>query len=589
MTAFSGRVNTEIFLNKGDLYSIMIDKEIILFRGDRDRGILSKSFKKWIGQEYQGPVFSTESGGTYFCHESGQLYLGIQESLNINQNWFFDVIVVVWNTKEWSLIAEFVEKLKEKSQTNFGLRDAYEEAKTRDRLEITKKSTSEEIDSTIGQIEILKKKDIPQSAISSSEHQGDLQALEARLSELSKKKAYFDDLTQLLEQQRLKVSQLNLALEESARREKELMVKISEGAKLPPILLITAPYDGFQTESEKIRLTGAVRDDWGVVRLEIFVNGQPAEEEEARAIKPFSGQAPREANFERIVPLASGANHIIVRATSANNLTAERSLNVSSIPTRRNVFALVVGINSYPQLPQLKYAVNDARAFYRVLIENAHIPADNITLLLNEQATLRNLRSLLGTRLKEAAGVDDTVIIYFAGHRATDRDAASPDGDGLEKYILAFDSDPTDLFSSALPMRDIALVFNRIRSERLIFIIDSCYSGATGGRTVSITGVRANIADNFLERIAGGKGKVILTASAANEVSAEKDDLQHGVFTYYLLAGLRGAADSDKDGVITVDEAYRYLSDQVPKATAQEQHPVKKGAVEGNLVLSTVR
>jgi hypothetical protein len=396
-------------------------------------------------------------------------------------------------------------------------------------------------------------------------------------------------LTQLLEQQRLKVSQLNLALEESARREKELMVKISEGAKLPPILLITAPYDGFQTESEKIRLTGAVRDDWGVVRLEIFVNGQPAEEEEARAIKPFSGQAPREANFERIVPLASGANHIIVRATSANNLTAERSLNVSSIPTRRNVFALVVGINSYPQLPQLKYAVNDARAFYRVLIENAHIPADNITLLLNEQATLRNLRSLLGTRLKEAAGVDDTVIIYFAGHRATDRDAASPDGDGLEKYILAFDSDPTDLFSSALPMRDIALVFNRIRSERLIFIIDSCYSGATGGRTVSITGVRANIADNFLERIAGGKGKVILTASAANEVSAEKDDLQHGVFTYYLLAGLRGAADSDKDGVITVDEAYRYLSDQVPKATAQEQHPVKKGAVEGNLVLSTVR
>jgi uncharacterized caspase-like protein len=248
-----------------------------------------------------------------------------------------------------------------------------------------------------------------------------------------------------------------------------------------------------------------------------------------------------------------------------------------------------VGINTYPLLPQLKYAVNDARAFYRVLIENAHIPADNITLLLNEQATLRNLRSILGTRLKEAAGVDDTVIIYFAGHGATDRDAASPDGDGLEKYVLAFDSDPTDLFSSALPMRDIALVFNRIRSERLIFIIDSCYSGATGGRTVSITGVRGNIADKFLERIAGGKGKVILTASAANEVSVEKDDLQHGVFTYYLLAGLRGAADSDKDGMITVDEAYRYLSDQVPRATAQEQHPVKKGAVEGDLVLSTVR
>jgi hypothetical protein len=67
---------------------------------------------------------------------------------------------------------------------------------------------------------------------------------------------------------------------------------------------------------------------------------------------------------------------------------------------------------------------------------------------------------------------------------------------------------------------------------------------------------------------------------------AEKDDLQHGVFTYYLLEGLRGAADSDRDGMITVDEAYRYVSEKVPRATSMEQHPVKKGMVEGTLVIS---
>ena len=79
-----------------------------------------------------------------------------------------------------------------------------------------------------------------------------------------------------------------------------------------------------------------------------------------------------------------------------------------------------------------------------------------------------------------------------------------------------------------------------------------------------------------------------MTASAANEVSAEDDALQHGIFTYYLIEGLRGRADYDSDGLITVDEAYRYVSEEVPKATAQEQHPVKKGSVEGQLVLGIV-
>jgi uncharacterized caspase-like protein len=210
-------------------------------------------------------------------------------------------------------------------------------------------------------------------------------------------------------------------------------------------------------------------------------------------------------------------------------------------------------------------------------------------LLVNNQATLRNLRSALGVRLKEAVDKDDMVIIYFAGHGAVEPDTKSLDADGLEKYLLAYDSDPAELYASGFPMREIAHILDRIRSERLIFLADSCYSGASGGRTITISGMRANIADTFLERIVAGRGKVIITASAANEVSVEKDELQHGVFTYYLLEGLRGAADTDQDGMITVDEAYRYVTDKVPRATGQEQHPVKKGTVEGNLVLSISR
>jgi len=299
-------------------------------------------------------------------------------------------------------------------------------------------------------------------------------------------------------------------------------------------------------------------------------------------------QNSRSLTFDQPMHLKPGSNHIRIRVTDTDGLITEKTITVHSTPSERNVWAVVVGINDYPQLPRLKYAVNDAREFHRLLVEKNRIPEKNITLLLNDQATLGNLRSLLGTHLKESSDKDDMVIIYFAGHGAVEPDTKSLDADGLEKYLLAYDSDPSELYATGLPMREIAHILDRIRSERLIFIADSCYSGGSGGRTVSISGMRANIADTFLDRIASGRGKVIITASAANEVSVEKDELQHGVFTYYLLEGLRGAADSDRDSTITVDEAYRYVSEKVPRATGQEQHPVKKGSVEGDLIFTII-
>ena len=97
------------------------------------------------------------------------------------------------------------------------------------------------------------------------------------------------------------------------------------------------------------------------------------------------------------------------------------------------------------------------------------------------------------------------------------------------------------------------------------------------------------VSESFLTRLSKARGRVVLTASRASEVSEEREELGHGVFTYYLLEGLRGKADLDGDGVITVDEVYAYVSRKVPEATGQNQHPVKKGETEGQLVLGRTR
>jgi len=237
----------------------------------------------------------------------------------------------------------------------------------------------------------------------------------------------------------------------------------------------------------------------------------------------------------------------------------------------------------------LKFADKGAVAFVDYLRSQIGVPKENIVLLTNGEATLVNLKRTLGTDLKRKANPKDTVIIYYAGHGAPEPDPSNVDGDGVEKYMVPHDADPHDLYTTALPMREIEKIFERLSAERVIFITDSCYSGAAGGRTFLAASRRAGISEAFLSRLSKGKGRVVLTASRAGEVSEERDELGHGVFTYYLLKGLQGPADLDADGLITVDEAYSYVSRYVPEVTGQNQHPVKKGEMEGQLILGQVR
>jgi uncharacterized caspase-like protein len=237
----------------------------------------------------------------------------------------------------------------------------------------------------------------------------------------------------------------------------------------------------------------------------------------------------------------------------------------------------------------LQFGDKDALAVYDYLRKQVGIPKENVTLLTNEEATLVNLRRTLGTDLRRKASQKDTVIIYFAGHGAPEIDATSADADGLEKYLVVYDAEPEDLYTTALPMREVEIIFQRLAAERVIFIADTCFSGATAGRTFATVSRRAVVSDAFLARLSKGKGRVVLTASRANQVSQERESLGHGVFTYYLLEGLNGKADQDGDGIITVDEIYNYVSIKVPEATGQNQHPMKKGEFEGQLVLGRTR
>jgi hypothetical protein len=548
-----------------------------------------------------------DESGSYAYHTKanypGSLALGYHDQLLKYNTGSVDILV--WKKEDWPQIVLVLEKLKQKDPENRHIVTALAEAKQRQEIFLAEGKASEEIEAVRKQMQSLKEKpgakagqggssstkDSPSASVKpleENESREKLAQLEQKLSVLMGKQAELEEIKQRFNEERKKADSLAQELEERQKEQEQLRTRLRLGPKTLPVIVVVSPTDGLRVERKAVDLSGVAEADLGMERIELSVNNKLIGERSGGKPKR-EGDHPRRLEFNERIPLVIGENKIKIRAVDADGLSTEKSVTIHCEESRKNIWAVVIGINGYQKAPQLKYAVNDARAFHDYLITKTEIPRENVILLLNHEASLSKLRSTLGTEVKNKASKEDMVILYFAGHGATEGDATSPDEDGLEKYLLPFDADLKDLYSSALPMREIFHILQRIRSERLVFIIDSCYSGGSGGRTVKANGKRANISDRFLDRMVSGKGTIILTASGANEVSVEKDELRHGVFTYFLLEGLEGKADLDRDGQITVDEVYDYVSKNVPKATGQEQHPVKKGTVEGHLILGILR
>jgi uncharacterized caspase-like protein len=265
-------------------------------------------------------------------------------------------------------------------------------------------------------------------------------------------------------------------------------------------------------------------------------------------------------------------------------------------PYRDDAHAVVIGINQYQDLgiPDLHFARADAEAVYAVLTdpEIGRFNPESVTLLVDEEATERRIRSAIGSRLSKRAEPGHTVFVYYAGHGAPVIDPRSKSSDGMEKYLIPQDAVADDLRSSAIPMHAIQQFFDWIHASQVVFFIDTCYSGGAGGRSFDIPGFqrRAGIlSDEFLDGLVENEGRYVVTACSPNEVSLETPDLGHGIFTHYLVEGLKGGADADVNGLVTLDELYEYIHRQVSRharSLGGSMTPVRKGSARGSVYLT---
>jgi uncharacterized caspase-like protein len=259
------------------------------------------------------------------------------------------------------------------------------------------------------------------------------------------------------------------------------------------------------------------------------------------------------------------------------------------------LFAVVIGISHYAksdqsaanQINDLQFADRDATSVLDFLKSPAGgaVADQDSLLLLNEQATTESIRHALFTFLTKPQE-QDTVVIYIAGHGAPDP------LDPRNLYLLTADSKPDDMGGTAFPMWQLQDVFERIlKAKRVITLADTCHSYGFSGARAGANSKRANnLVNQYLQRYASSDQRAVITASDISESSLEdaKWGDGHGVFTWFLLQGLKGAADSNHDGVVTAGELFAYLKQAVPQATAGKQNPRAMVGLASGLTVSTL-
>ncbi len=375
--------------------------------------------------------------------------------------------------------------------------------------------------------------------------------------------------------------------------------------KLVPLTVaFRYPEDRARVTEEASLVAAVVTSSKGVAKVSVSLNG--------REVHQQSERTPSKSLVVTVpVTLREGVNAIVVSASEPDGNARQEIRTVMydrpkvavalpaspPAPPAADRWAVVIGVGRYesPGVPTLRYTVADAEAIYQVLTGPAGFKKEHVLLLadtMEKKPTLRNIKWALGTFLARSARKEDTVLIFFAGHGAPETDPQGIERDGLAKYLVPNDADPDDLYSTALPMDEIQTIFGRIEAERVVAFLDTCYSGAAGGRTFASKKTRTISVDElFLERLTRAKGRAIITASRPAEVSMELPELGHGIFTYYLVQGLKGAADLNHDGIVSLQELYEYLEQQVTqksRAVGGNQHPVMKGEMEGILPLVKV-
>lgn len=229
------------------------------------------------------------------------------------------------------------------------------------------------------------------------------------------------------------------------------------------------------------------------------------------------------------------------------------ALSTQSSPS--TVYLVAVGVSNYRCIDNLRLPQYDAKSVAALFLKNK---AD-VTLLINEHAIKSNIMKALSSVFMRAAP-NDMILFFFSGHGFSD---------GFCTYTTNCKG------GNYITYDELKTIFSKSKANRKLIFADACFSGA----------IRAEAKRKKAELTFENQHVMLFLSSRANEKSFERSDMQNGFFTSFLLKGLEGKADKNRDKIITSRELFDYVSKNVAEISREQQHPVMWGKFSDRLII----
>ena len=383
---------------------------------------------------------------------------------------------------------------------------------------------------------------------------------------LEEKNLKFEDTESVIvkKEQKNKDNKNQKVAKVSEENQKEIKIKTKELDTEGPKILIA---ETITVDDSSYSLKGKVSDA-GSDKIYLKIDGQDV------PLKKGSFKVDRYSpNDEeiKIVAIDKWGNEstkmikVIVDIKEETVVEKLEPLNPSTIKAKNSgeKVALIIGIENYVEAPKANYANLDAEYFSDYARKVFGVKKQNINLLVDENASFVKTNKALTLWLKSKIKANQTdLVVFFAGHGLASND-------GKELYLLPQDSDPNLLDITALSRTKLFKTIIDLKPKSVTMFLDTCYSGVSRDEQTLLASARPirivadeqeGIPDNF----------TIFTASQVEQISSGLKEANHGIFSYYLMKGLEGKADSNQDKKITNGELLAYMDENVSQKAAEQ-------------------
>jgi hypothetical protein len=336
-----------------------------------------------------------------------------------------------------------------------------------------------------------------------------------------------------------------LALE---NKQKQKQQRIDTDTRGPLLEIISV-----ETIGKRGTITGIARDNIEVT--EVTIDGKPISFSSNGNFKYSTYVPPTGLELSVQVTDVAGLTTSKTVILKADTLIANASISFERlnplgkrVRNNKNALALIVGVSNYENTKaKALYADNDAMLFKDYATEKLGISKNRIKILLNDGADERDILLTVREWLRRSAKPNQSdIYVFFAGHGlASDN--------GKDMYLLPHDGSPRLLEKTAILRNELFSDIKEANPKSVTIFLDTCYSGVTrndemliAGRPIVIKAKEQAIPDGF----------TLFSAASNEQISRPLEEAKHGMFSYFLMKGMEGDADTNADNKITARELH---------------------------------